>query len=408
MLDTALAAVDPDAIARDVSALVRVPSVTGDERAAAELFAELAAAQGLRAEVVEHDLAALRAHPDHPGEEAERSELVGAQATLDRPGRPRVCLNGHLDVVGPGSQPWSRPPFGGAIAGGHVHGRGSADMKSGLVAALHAAGAVARAAGDDAPYEVVVQAVASEEDGGLGTFAALERDADFAAALIPEPTALQVVAVQAGALTFRGTIPGVPAHAAVRLEGVSAIDRYVAVHQALAEHEREINRTAGHPLLEPLALPYPLLVGRVAGGSWSSQVPDLVTFEGRVGVRVDETVDQARAGLERAVAAACPQARIEWTGGQFAPGVTDPDHPFVRALRAAAEAETGTAPPLVGVPYGSDMRLFCARGIPCVLFGPSGIELAHAVDERVSVDDLAAVARTVVRLLLSGALDQAA
>jgi acetylornithine deacetylase len=47
------------------------------------------------------------------------------------------------------------------------------------------------------------------------------------------------------------------------------------------------------------------------------------------------------------------------------------------------------------------MRLFCARGIPCVMLGPSGLELAHAVDERVRVDELVGLARTIVRLLLS-------
>jgi acetylornithine deacetylase len=401
MLDAALAQIDADALARDLAALVRIPSLTGDERAAAELYAQLAQHQGLAARVVEHDLQALRAHPDHPGEEAERRTLVGAVATHANPGRPRLCLNGHIDVVGPGEQAWQRPPFSGEIADGFVHGRGSADMKGGVIAALHAAGAVARVAGTDAPYELVLQAVASEEDGGLGTFAALEDDDRFDAALIPEPTAMGIAAAQAGALTFSGMIPGVPAHAAGRLEGISAIDRYVEVHRALAEHERRINATPGHPLLAPLELPYPLLVGRVHAGQWSSQVPDLLTFEGRVGVRVDETVETARANLEAAVHAACPEARIAWTGGQFAPGATDPDHPFVQAVARAAREETGTTPPLLGVPYGSDMRLFCARGIPCVMFGPPGLELAHAVDERVSVAALVEVARVLVRLLLA-------
>jgi acetylornithine deacetylase len=108
---------------------------------------------------------------------------------------------------------------------------------------------------------VVVQAVPSEEDGGLGTFAALQRDCRFDAALIPEPTAFGVAVAQAGALTFTGTVPGVTAHAAVRLEGASAIDRYVEVHRALQEHERRVNADVDHPLMRELALPYPLLVG---------------------------------------------------------------------------------------------------------------------------------------------------
>src|SRR5207244_1693726 len=125
-----------------------------------------------------------------------------------------------------------------------------------------------------AAAEIVVQAVPSEEDGGLGTFAALERDSAFEACLIPEPTAFGVASSQAGALTFSGVVPGVPAHAAVRLEGISAIDRYVAIHQALADHERVINRDIDDPHMRALPLAYPVSIGRVSGGQWSSQVPD--------------------------------------------------------------------------------------------------------------------------------------
>ena len=387
--------IDAAALARDVSALVRVPSVTGDERAVLERAAEIAERLGLRAELKRHDLAALRAHPGHPGEEAPRTELWGLTATGggDRSGG-RLCLNGHVDVVGPGDRPWERgSAWSGAIEDGHVHGRGSADMKAGVVAALHAAAEAASGA------EVVVQVVASEEDGGLGTFAALEDDAAFDAALIPEPTAFAIACAQAGALTFTGVVPGVSAHAAVRLEGVSAIDRYVEIHRALAEHERRLNAAVAEPLLRDHPLPYPLSVGRVRAGEWSSSVPDRLEFEGRLGVRVGETVEEARAAFEAVVAEACAEAEVAWTGGQFAPGATPADHPFCRLVQSAAEEELGAPPPFVGVSYGSDMRQFSARGIPAVMFGTRGLERAHAVDERVPVDDVVALARVIARVL---------
>ena len=103
-----------------------------------------------------------------------------------------------------------------------------------------------------------------------------------------------------GALTFVGTVRGRSAHAAVRLEGVSALDRYVPIHRALAEHERRVNADVAHPLMRALPLPYPLLVGRLETGRWSSQVPDALRFEGRLGVRVGEPVEDARAALEAA------------------------------------------------------------------------------------------------------------
>jgi acetylornithine deacetylase len=400
--EAALAALDPAALARDAAALVRVPSLTGDELAALELLAGTAERLGLEPDLHRHDLAALRAHPDQPGEEAPREELWGLTATLPGGTGPRLCFNGHIDVVGPGGERWARDPFSGEVADGLLHGRGSVDMKAGVAAALHAAAAL-RAAGEHAP-QLVVQCVASEEDGGMGTFAELERDAAFDAALIPEPTGFDVVCAQAGALTFAGTIRGRAAHAAHRLEGVSAIDRYVAVHAALAEHERRVNTAVEHPLMRELPLPYPLLVGRVQAGTWSSQVPDRLEFEGRLGVPVGASLDDARTALQAVVDAALddgePPCELTWEGGAFAPGETPLDHAWVSTVRGALADEIRQEPPLAGVPWGADMRLFTARGIPTVMVGTSGIELAHAVDESVDVGQLVTVARTMIRAVL--------
>ena len=390
---------DGAALAADVAALVRVPSVTGEERGALEWLAARAVELGLRTELVEHDLAALRAHAGHPGEEAPRAELLGLTVTLPGTAPGRLCLNGHVDVVAPGTAAWRHGPWSGAIDDGCVHGRGAADMKGAVVAMLYALAAL-RAAGAAVP-EVVLQCVASEEDGGLGTFAALARDAAFDACLIPEPTGFAVVCAQAGALTFSGTVHGRAAHAAMRLEGRSAIDRYVPVHCALAEHEARLNAAVEHPAMRALALPYPVSVGRVAAGEWSSSVPDRLTFEGRVGVRVGEDPAAARAALEAAVRAADgedPPVELAWTGGAFASGETDPAHPWVRRVCAAVAAERGEAA-VAGVPWGADMRLFTARGIPTVMVGTSGIALAHAVDERVRIDELTALARIVMRVV---------
>jgi acetylornithine deacetylase len=389
--------IDADALAADVAELVQIPSVTGQERAALAWLGGRAEELGLAAELVEHDLAALREHPDHPGEEAPRTELLTLSVTLPGTAPGRLCVNGHVDVVAAGSEPWRHGPWSGVVADGYVHGRGSVDMKGGVIAALHALAAL-RAAGAATP-EVVLQCVPSEEDGGLGTFAALLRDDRFDGCLIPEPTGFAVVCAQAGALTFEGVVRGRAAHAAMRLEGRSAIDRYMGIHAALAAHEARINADVAHPAMRALALPYPVSVGRVRAGEWSSSVPDRLVFEGRVGVRVGEAPAAARAALEAAVAdGEEPPVEIAWTGGAFASGETDPAHPWVARVREAVARERGEAP-VVGVPYGADMRLFCARGIPAVMVGPSGIELAHAVDERVRVDELAAVARIVAAVV---------
>jgi acetylornithine deacetylase len=373
-------------IAADLAAVVQVPSITGDEKPVLERFAEIAEDAGLGADLHQHDLAALRAHPGHPGEEAPRDELWGLSVT--RPGGPgRICICAHVDVVPPGTEPWSLGPWSGAIEDGCLHGRGSVDMKGGAIAALHA---MQQPGGP----EVVLQLVASEEDGGLGAFAALERDAAFDACLIPEPTGFVVVCAQAGSLIFRGTVRGRAAHAAERLSGASAIDAYIPVHAALAEHERALNAEVEHPLMRELRLPYPVSVGLLNAGEWPSTVPDRLTFEARLGVRVGEDPAAARAALE----AALPDVEIEWSGGAFAPGETPPDHPWVQHVRNAVLAE-GFEARLGGVPWGADMRLYTARGIPTVMVGTSGIELAHAVDEHVRLDEVEALSRIIARVI---------
>jgi acetylornithine deacetylase len=391
-----------DAVAATTSELVRVPSVTGDERAALERAGELAAALGLEARLHVYDLAALRADPGHPGEEAARDELLGLTVRAGR-GPRRLALCGHVDVVAAGTERWTHGnAFSGAIEGGFVHGRGSADMKGGVAAALHALAAVAAEPGV-LGCEVVLHVVASEEDGGLGSFAALRADAAFDGCVVTEPTGFDVVCAQAGALTFTGTVHGRGAHAAQRLHGVSAIDRYVPIHGALAALEARLNAEVDHPLMRELALPYPLVVGRVAAGSWSSSVPDRLEFEGRAPVRVGEEVAVAQAAVQEAVAAAAPDdglaVELAWTGGMFASAQTPPDGPLARLVRAATSAVLGREARVAGVPWGADMRLWCAARVPTVMVGTSGIQLAHAVDERVRVDELGALARLLAGVI---------
>jgi acetylornithine deacetylase len=380
---------DAAAVAATASELVQVPSVTGDERAVLERAAALAAGLGLESELVEHDLARVRAHPDWPGEEAPRTTLYGLRVRAPGDDRPRLALCAHLDVVAPGSEPWSHGgPWSGAIADGFVWGRGSADMKGGAAAALHALAAAGGGA------EVVL--VSSEEDGGVGAFAALLEDPAFEACVIPEPTGFDIVCAQAGALTFTGTVHGRAAHAAERLHGVSAIDRYMSIHAALGELEASLNASVEHPLMARLPLPYPLVVGQLRAGEWSSSVPDRLVFEGRAPVRVGESPADARRAVETAVAAAAPDdglpVELEWTGGQFASAQTPADGPLARLVLAETSAVLGRPARAAGVPWGADMRLWCAAGVPTVMVGTGGIEVAHAVDERVAVQDLGVLA----------------
>ncbi len=134
----------------------------------------------------------------------------------------------------------------------------------------------------------MIAPVVGEEDGGLGTFALLRRGITADACLVPEPTDLDLVPANGGALTFRLHVPGRAVHASRRTEGVSAIDNLRPVLDALLALETRRN-TDVHPLMARWPIAYPISLGTVHAGDWASTVPDLLVAEGRLGVALDET-----------------------------------------------------------------------------------------------------------------------
>jgi acetylornithine deacetylase len=385
--------------------LIRIPSVGGTD---AEIEIVHHVAGLLRAEGVELDLwripvADLAARPDFPGMEVARDEAWGLVARLPGadPDAPSLMLNGHLDVVPPGERStWTDDPWSGTIRDGHAHGRGACDMKGGFVAALAALLALHRC-GTRPPGDVLLAAVVGEEDGGLGTYATLQRGWRADACVITEPTALDVLAANGGALTFRLRVPGLAAHACARTSGVSAVEKFQLIFPVLRALEASRNRVVD-PMMSRWDIAYPLEIGTVRAGDWASTVPDLLVAEGRFGVALDEPVEDARAAFEATVAQACaadpgltePPVSVEWGGGQFASGRCPAGSDLVRRVLAA---HGGPAPAVVGAPYGSDLRLLTAAGIPAVQYGP-GVGYGHCPDERVSLEQVHACAETLVRL----------
>lgn len=403
----AVAAVDTDALVGLVVDLVSLRSLGGDETPAQRRMAAELASVGMEVDVWELDLPALARHPDFSCE-VERTEGLGVVGHFGG-GGPSLMLNGHIDVVpvGDASQ-WSTPPWEPVVRDSLIYGRGTVDMKGGLACAVAAVAAV-RAAGVALDGSVLIASVIGEEDGGTGTLATLLRGHTADAAVVVEPTAGVIAPSQAGAIGFRLTVPGVPAHGALRTEGVSALEKLWPLHRALTDLEERRNRRFTDPLYAHLPLPIPLSIGTVRAGEWSSTVPDRLVAEGRYGVAPAEDVADARCELEEALAAAAAgdpwladhPPTLEWWGGQFHPGATDPGHPLVTALRTCHRTVAGDEAPVRGVPYGTDLRhLVNLGGIPSVLYGPGDPRLAHAPDEHVPIAELARVAQTLALLIV--------
>jgi acetylornithine deacetylase len=376
--------------------LIRIPSV-GGTRAESDVVHHVAAL--LRAEGVEVDewripLPSLVQERDFPGMEVERTEAWGLVAHVPGRGGPSLMFNSHLDVVPPGDPgAWSEHPFSGRVGPTDVHGRGACDMKGGAVAALFALLNVHRS-GQAPPGDLLFAGVVGEEDGGLGTYATLARGWRADACVIPEPTDLDVLAANGGALTFRLSVPGRAAHASMRTRGVSAVERFQPVFTALRALEARRNASVD-PLMSRWDIAYPLEVGMVRAGDWSSTVPDLLVAEGRFGVALDEPVAAARRDFERCVAEVDAEVRVEWWGGQFASGRCPSDSDLVSRVLAAHGREAS----VLGAPYGSDLRLLTAAGIPTVQYGPGSPALAHTPQERVPIAEVLHCAETLTRLV---------
>jgi acetylornithine deacetylase len=409
----ALNAIDEPAIARTLMELLAFPSVTGS---AAESEMQHHLAQhldhlGLDVDLWSMDLAALRKEASFPGMEAPRDEAWGLVATTQDGGDgPTMILQGHVDVVPPGDLTrWNGDPFVPRVSGDAIHGRGACDMKAGVVANLAALAAL-RASGVRLRGRVAAHFVVSEEDGGLGAFGTLRRGHIGDACIITEPTSATLVTANAGALTFRIEVPGLATHASTREAGVSAIDAYLPIHQALSRLEARRNRDVG-PLMDDYRIPYSLSIGTLHAGDWPSSVPDLLVAEGRLGVRLDEDPADARAALRECVAEACASdpwlrdhpAVVTWPGGQFASGRLADGHPLRDLVRDAHADAVGDGGPRLrerGAPYGSDLRLYCAAGIPTLHYGPGDVRLAHGPREQVLVPEIVTVTRALVLAVL--------
>jgi acetylornithine deacetylase len=398
--------IDRERLVADLSAIVRIRSITGDESAVAADLAERLEDAGMTVETVSPEPAAIRADPAWPGEETSRTALPVVIGRLGRPGGQRVILSGHVDVV-PAGDPatWSVDPWAAEIRDDRLYGRGACDMKGGVAAIVAAVRAlVASGASEDLVGELIVALVPGEEDGGQGTLAAIRAGVTGDLAIIPEPSNLDIVVAHAGAITFRLTVPGRAAHASQRREGVSALDNLATVLRGLAVDEAQRNEAETDPLMTALGLPYPTIVGIVRGGEWASTVMDQVVADGRYGVRLGQSPADAAADLRRAIDAVNAgdpflrehPATVEIVGGQFGAGRVPSDHPLPTGLAETVEAVTGRRPTLLGEPYGADMRLFINEGqTPCVMFGPGDVRVAHSADEHVPLDDVEACARVL-------------
>ena len=392
-------------------ALVRIPSVTGEEEAAQQFLSQRLKNWGLSVDVWQPSPNEIVRHPAYcdDGLPVARSNLVACWGDPTQRQSAALILNGHIDVVPTGDRErWHEDPFAGVIRDGRLYGRGACDMKGGLAALCIAVRAAQRL--EITPTRpILIQSVIGEETGGLGTLAGILRGYRADAAVIAEPTQLALCPVHAGASSFRLHVAGRAAHGAMRRQGVSAIDKFWIIWRALRDFERQRHAHFQHPLCRPDQLAAPVSIGKLSSGNWPSTVPEEAIAEGRFGILPREDIALARTAFEAAVTAACRTdewlrhhpVRVEWFEGQFEPGETSLEAPILQEISRAHREVTGRMPAMHGVPYGCDLRLFTRyANIHAVLYGPGDVQLAHSAEESIALEDLVTAAKVYTTLVV--------
>ncbi|MCU0780552.1 MAG: M20 family metallopeptidase [Akkermansiaceae bacterium] len=350
--------------------LVRIPSVNPDDNPGTDRVGEAELArflagwlEALGAEVVLEEV------------RPERPNLIARFAPRD--GRPRILLGPHLDTVGVGGMVIE--PFGGDIRDGRLWGRGACDTKGPMAAMLWGL-REQRERLADLPVAVDFVAFMGEESGQWGSKDFVRRHgADYAFAVVGEPTSMQVVNRNKGSFQAVVRATGKAAHSATPELGENAILKLVEALGALDHHLKRALGGYGHPVLGPSTLN----IGVIRGGSRPNIVPDLA--EAELDIRV--TPDLAAAGgahkLLRDIIDdyALPVELI--SSSESPPMETPGGHPVVLALLATAP---DTA--LVGAPWFSDACHLAAGGVPGICIGPGSIRQAHTVDEFIEVTEV--------------------
>jgi acetylornithine deacetylase len=393
----AVAALAPDAIAM-LQALVREPSLLGQEASAQALMAREFASLGLDVREFTIDEARLRDHPGYSPSIVSyegRRNVVGVHEPRQARGRSLI-LNGHIDVVPVGAERlWTRPPFEPWIDGDRLFGRGANDMKAGIVAytmALHALQPPGLAAGGAGHLQSVIE----EECTGNGALACLLEGYTADAALIPEPMD-ELMSAQMGVMWMTLDVYGVPVHAAVAHTGIGAIDFAQLLVQRLRELEAQWNRPeCRHRLYCGHDHPINFNLGRIAGGEWTSSVPTFCRVDMRLGFYPGRKPAEVRAEVEallRGLHAAHPardslQLEISYQGFQAEGLVVDLEQPAMRSLMQAHQDITGQPCGTRASTATTDVRFFHLYGhIPATCYGPRGANI-HGVDEWVSLSSL--------------------
>jgi acetylornithine deacetylase/succinyl-diaminopimelate desuccinylase family protein len=312
-----------------------------------------------------------------------------------------LIFNGHLDVVPAGNpSQWKYPPFKGTLSRGRICGRGASDMKGGIASFIHALSTIERSKMRLRQGAVVLHLVSDEESHGRQGMGFLTQKGGIRgdAALVGEPTDLQPVIAQKGALWLRISTLGRSAHGSRPHLGVNAVEEMMK----LMERLNLIPLETEHPLLGKPTLN----VGTIQGGTKINIVPDRCEIEvdRRMlpGEKKEEVLEKMKETLD-SLQSQDPFFRYRMEEIDFAePCEVNPEEEIVKTAVDAIQEVTGKKPPLRAFSGFTDSRFYVNQcHIPTLIFGPGEVDQSHTTDESVEVEALVQAARIYGLILVN-------
>jgi acetylornithine deacetylase len=304
-----------------------------------------------------------------------------------------VVLSGHTDVVPVDGQKWDTDPFRAELADERIYGRGTADMKGFIAAALALAPEFV-ANGLRQPLHFALSY--DEEVGCIGVRGLIEDIVRAgirpASVLVGEPTSMRVVIGHKGKHGYRCTVRGLACHSAYAPQGVNAVEAAAEIVAYLKAMARRFRDNGPYDPLFDIAHTT-VHTGVIEGGTALNIVPKECRFDFEFRhlpaddpkLLFEEVKRYAEGTLLPEMRRIDPASGFEWEVLSVMPGldVTADSAPARLALSLTDFRDVGK------VSYGTEASLFQQAGIPAVVCGPGSIEQAHKPNEYVSLDQLA-------------------
>lgn len=318
--------------------------------------------------------------------------LEGSPGPLE--GGQLVLFEAHQDTVP--VEGMTIPPWEPTVRDGKIFGRGSCDIKGGMTAMLAALSRVWEERPTPRP-SILLACTVNEEHGYTGALAVADLWRTGAArsivprrpdaAIVAEPTELNVVTAHKGAVRWRLHTSGKAAHSSQPEAGENAVYAMAPVLQALEAYQRTATKEiAPHPLCGGATLS----VGVISGGISVNTIPARCTIEIDRRLIPGETPDGGLQHVLKFLASQpnVPKHLIHEPPYLVGPPLSDVGNDAIAQQLLAAVQTVSPSRKVIGVPFGTDAATFAANGVPSVVFGPGSIAQAHTADEWLELEQL--------------------